>query len=217
VAVLNGESEAVRMLLAAGADVNVTDNFGSTVLIEAVQMDHPALALAIIAAGANLELPENRRALHEAAAAGQVDVIRVLLQRDIPPGARCSGRTAAMDAASNNRVEPLKVLRAAGADADLKDEGLGLTTLMHAAERGYVGCAKELPHAGANPDIQSEEGCTALHYAVRKGEKDAVEALLKAGASAGIKDREGRTARDEAAASGQADLAKRLQGKSGPR
>ena len=154
-AVLNGESEAVRMLLAAGADVNVTDNFGSTVLIEAVQMDHPALALAIIAAGANLELPENRRALHEAAAAGQVDVIRVLLQRGIPPGARCSGRTAAMDAASNNRVEPLKVLRAAGADADLKDEGLGLTTLMHAAERGYVGCAKELPHAGANPDIHS--------------------------------------------------------------
>jgi ankyrin repeat protein len=52
---------------------------------------------------------------------------------------------------------------------------------------------------------------------VRKGEKDAVEALLKAGASAGIKDREGCTARDEAAASGQADLAKRLQGKSGPR
>lgn len=78
-----GNADTVKALLSSpGADVNATDERGSTALLEAARYGHDDVARALIAAGANIKARdhEGKTALMLAVAGGHDDVVRVLKQ-----------------------------------------------------------------------------------------------------------------------------------------
>jgi cytohesin len=78
----SGHLEVVEMLLRAGADTEVQDGEGRTVLMVAACEGHGPVVEALIAAGADLEMidDEGRTALHRAAEEGHAEVVEVLLR-----------------------------------------------------------------------------------------------------------------------------------------
>jgi len=82
VAALQGDVEAVRGGIAAGADLNEKDAYGSTPLMVAVTFGRTAVAQALIDAGADLLITNNDGGtpLHAAAFLCRVDIVEALLQ-----------------------------------------------------------------------------------------------------------------------------------------
>jgi len=77
---LNGDSEAVKLLLAAGADVNAANNSGATPLIMASQKGNAEAVKLLLAAGANVNYvaPNGATPLSIASEQGHADVVQLL-------------------------------------------------------------------------------------------------------------------------------------------
>jgi ankyrin repeat protein len=78
-----GNADTVKALLSTqDADVNATDERGSTALIEAARYGHDDVARALLVAGANIKArdKDGQTALMLAVAGGHDDVVRVLKQ-----------------------------------------------------------------------------------------------------------------------------------------
>jgi len=73
-------SPACREMLAAGAEVNAQDNYGSTPLMWAARNDHAAICTLLLAAGAEVNAQDNNGsiALMWAARYGHADVCDLL-------------------------------------------------------------------------------------------------------------------------------------------
>ena len=74
------DTEIVRILIAAGADVNARDNDGETLLIWAADHGHTEFAKTLIAAGADLNVKDNNgeRPRRFAIEEGENDIARLL-------------------------------------------------------------------------------------------------------------------------------------------
>jgi len=92
-----------------------------------------------------------------------------------------NGDTALILAASEGRVEVMKVLLESGADIDWQGQ-LGGTALWTAVLVEKISAVEFLVKAGADLEITSDEGSTPLYLASSHGNFPAVSALLKAGA-----------------------------------
>ena len=82
-AVIEGNTDMVRSLLSTpGADVNATDDRGSTPLLEAARFGHDDIARLLIASGANVKAKDKdgKTALMLAIQNNHDDVVRVLKQ-----------------------------------------------------------------------------------------------------------------------------------------
>jgi CubicO group peptidase (beta-lactamase class C family) len=80
-AALTGDDAAVRELIAAGADPNARDAYGSTPLIIAATFGRPDVVSELIAAGADLDIQngDGSSALHAAAFLGRTRIVEMLL------------------------------------------------------------------------------------------------------------------------------------------
>ncbi len=75
-----GDTETVKTLLAAGADVNAQNWVGQTALMQAAWHGHTAIVLALVAAGADVH-PQNefgQTALMQAAWHGHTAIVQIL-------------------------------------------------------------------------------------------------------------------------------------------
>jgi ankyrin repeat protein len=116
-----GETEMVRMLLAAGANVRATTRLGNyTALLLASEGGHAAAIDALAAAGAD---PKGTTAagvtpLMLASASGQAAAVTALLKHgaDVDAAEPGRGQTALMFAAANRRADVVRVLIAARAN-----------------------------------------------------------------------------------------------------
>ncbi len=136
----DGSLELVRVLIAAGADVNLPDVNGWSVLHYAADCDHTEeLVKVLIAAGANVDLQEY------------------------------DGMTSLHLAAKSDTTEELvKVLIAVGANLNLTDD-VGWSALHYAAHNGRLPVVQALIAAGADVKIRCSEGKTAFDMALCKG------------------------------------------------
>lgn len=81
-AIISGNLEAVKKHVEAGTDINMKDQMsGATPLILAATFGKPAIAKALIDAGANLNLKNNEgsTALHAAAFFCRVEIVQMLI------------------------------------------------------------------------------------------------------------------------------------------
>ncbi len=126
--------------------------------------------------------PEARRPLIEAAANGQVAVVKLLLgrRRIMPSLADALGFTALHVAARSGHVEVVRTLarRPALLDVAASAGGLGATPLILAAERGHVAVTSLLLRSGASANCALFTGATALYKAAENGNCDVVMHLL---------------------------------------
>ena len=222
-------AEAVQELIAAGADVNRLW-CGSSPLHCAV--GRPEIVKLLLAAGANVEVvgEDEGTPLYEAAAAGDVESCRLLLDAGAQMNRRYEGVTAFETAREWGRydvcrlllergceaaISPLeqavmcrdadavKRLLAAGGDAE-ETTKFGRSLLEAAAMDGCLAVCRELLAAGATPHAQEGKACIPLSIAAAYGHADVCRALVEAGADVNAADALGDTPLYEAARVGHA-------------
>ena len=139
----NGNPQAIKVLLEAGADVNARETLrGTTALMWAVEQKHPEAVKALLAAGADLSAKSGGAGLPRNYMANRVN-LRAVAARAGPPQARGGGgphlRRAARD-------------RAEGGPRGRRQRGLGQALgpdgqpLPQGGRQGGAGSAGAAPH-----------------------------------------------------------------------
>lgn len=207
-AAMNGDAELAQMLIVAGANVKATTRLGAyTPLYLASQHGHASLIQALIKAGGDVKTgtTNGTTPLMAAAASGDVDAVRVLIENGADVNAKDGVRqqTPLMYAAASNRAAVITLLVSKGADVKATNKVSDLANLSRESA-GFGGnpqgglppgaqpsggpAGRRAPMPGVDRNYQLNElimaqgGLTPLLYAARQGFHEAAEALLKAGA-----------------------------------
>ncbi|MFC1834460.1 ankyrin repeat domain-containing protein [Thermodesulfobacteriota bacterium] len=137
-----GNLDAVKQLIADGADVNTKNNDFRTALMEASKGGRLAIVKYLVEKGANVD-----------------DITK-------------DSRTALMDASRNGHLDTVVYLVEKGADVNVKTISNGITAIMIASGAGELGLlhpniVKFLVLQGADVNAQDSEGRTALMWVER--------------------------------------------------
>jgi CDK inhibitor PHO81 len=153
-AVMSGQVEVVRILLAHGVSVEAAGTSDLIPLCLASQGGHAEITQMLLQRGAKLAV------------------------------ANPEGLTPQALAAREGHAECLSLLMSAGADRDALEKGTLWTPLFFAAESGHASCVRILLDAGARVDASDEKSRTAAFYAAWRGQIDCLLLLLDAGRKA---------------------------------
>ncbi len=213
VAAENGQTDAVQVLLDAGADPDATES-GWTALMAAARKNHVDIVQRLLDAnaddtrkGAPPDEPQRttRRTAQEHAEAAGADAVAALLGRT--SGQRYASLHKAVNA---DDLDAAARMLAAGADPNICADRLKLPVL-HAARS--LAMVERLVGAGADVDAADCNGETALMKFARRVHDDAlamVGYLLDHGADFRVQVQSYRTALHAAVASGAVAIARRL-------
>ncbi len=182
------DGEIVRLLLAAGAEVNpsaawrspldcaVADFESGEEPLEAVRLLLEAGAEVNSVGGYDDEIP-----LHTAARFGHSRIVALLLEHGAALNtADGEGNTPLFNALENGHEEAARLLLAAGADRACLDGATGAYLLQHAASDGALETVKLLVELGVPPGarIAAGQGGHALTTALSKGHGEVARYLL---------------------------------------
>ncbi len=193
-----GDTELVRLLIAAGADVNTMDKYGDTPLFLALHNGHTECVKLLLAApgiDVNMADRDDRTPLFRAVMDGHTECVKLLLATpgiDVNKAAWQTFRSALFGrhykrhlpplslAAEKGNTECVKLLLAApGIDVNKADKD-GRTPLQIAAEKGHTECVKLLLQAHGIDVNQNIHGKTPLTRAAQNGHTECVKLLLAA-------------------------------------
>ena len=183
-----GHLDCVKLLLAAGVDVNQNKYYGTAVENAAFEGHYNCVEF-LVSAGANVNL-KNKYG-DTAVGSAFAGKCRKCVELLIDAGADVSD-ISIVYAARQGSVKCIKALIEAGADVNQKDHNM--TAVLSASEEGYDECIELLASAGADVNIQDRSGETALILAVRCGHYKCVKRLILAGADINIVTKTGFTA-----------------------
>jgi ankyrin repeat protein len=173
----------VRRLLAHGIPVDIQDEQGATILMEAARARNLELVRVILSAKPGLEIKslDGGTALFHAVVAGSEPVVRALLDAGSAPGGKnLVGHSPLMVTAIKGNLPCALALLERKPDLGERDP-LGRTALIMAVEARSADVAAALIAAGADVNAKAEGGRTALAAAVASGRDDLVKMLTAAG------------------------------------
>ena len=182
----------VRALVAAGANVNETDERGCTPLFYAVNSECVEAMVALLGLGADVHRWDGRGEplMHYAAEGGSPGTIGLLLQAGADVNqSNPHGWTGLHEAALLARPDIAWEFLAAGANLDAVDDETGMKPLLVAAGRlgsdelPYTDVARLLLEHGADPNAADAQVTTALEMAVGNEDPELVGLLLARGAT----------------------------------
>jgi ankyrin repeat protein len=232
-AVLNARFDTAKVLIEAGADVNLADKWGRAPLYSAIDYnttprggrpDRPStdvttpleIAAMLLDRGAQIDFqlkafPPYRllgpdRGGDSLLTTGSTPLLRAAKACDVPAAKLLLGRGAKVDLANSLKLTPLLVV--AGSNWAITD-----TRGRFRNEKHCIEMAGMLLDAGADINAVNNNGQSSLHAAARMDMKDLVRFLGERGANLDVKDRNGSTALD--IAEGRTGTAAR-PGTSGP-
>lgn len=160
-AAMRGDVEAVRELLAGGADVNAAQGDGMTALHWAAERADAEMARMLLHAGAAVG-PATRiggyAPVHLAARSGSAEVATILLDAGADPSAtaRSTGAVPLHLAAAAGNPDLVTLLLDRGADPDAREGRWGQTPLIFAASLNRADAVRTLLGAGADPSLASQ-------------------------------------------------------------
>lgn len=156
-----GKVDAVKRLLAEGANIETTDQHGRSVLDVATAFGQTDVVKMLLTAGANANAGTGNRktALHIAAASGKTDIVKALL--------------------------------AAGARADVADQDGNEPLHLAVANPTNGQIVKDLLDAGAKVNVANNDGMQPIHLAARSAGAGTVQTLLASGAQSDAVDLHG--------------------------
>lgn len=192
-AVVRGDADVLRGLLAAGVHPDTPGADGTCLLQLAVAAGHGDVVAVLLDAGAdpNRLSPRGGSALHAAAFGDDPALLRSLLQRGGDPDLRnaVTGETPLVRAILGRGEAQVRMLLEAGADPGAADNN-GATPLHAAGAINAGGIVLQLLEAGAPPHATNSAGETFQPYyfqmredlltARARGEREAVRAWLRA-------------------------------------
>ena len=183
IAASRGDTVAVKLILASGADVEAADADGNTALMHAIEDGHSSTISALLDAGADPQTVNKggiTTLLQAATFHDDPNLVHDLLDRGVAAnGASEINETPLMAAACYDHPETMKILLRHHVPVDAQSNE-GLTALSEAAICGSVEAVKLLIDAGADQGIKDGNGKTALDYAIRQGRED-IQTILKGG------------------------------------
>lgn len=192
-----GQLAIARLLLDAGADVNLKDARGDTALMRASLKGHVDLCELFLDAGADMEVRDmfgGATVVQRAVAYGKTDVTTLLLDRGADMDARdMDDATALLIAATKGRASLVEMLVGRGADVNAEDRH-GETALLRAAVKGHADIITMLLDAGAVIDHKSKAKDCAFLQATAAGNLAAAETLLVRGCKRNVSDGQHRSA-----------------------
>ena len=173
--------DIVRILLKAGASVNVRGERGDTALIEATRRGNVEIVEMLIDAGADINLRNDERdsALSIADRKKYINTEKAILSS----GATLpDGSTSLMIASINGYIDVAKKIIARGVDVNVQDKNDKQTALMLASLHDHPEIVELLLSVGANVHMKDKNGNTALGFARRFNNKKIINMLKAAGA-----------------------------------
>lgn len=141
VAAQNGHLKLVSHLISLGADINVKRTDGATALWIASQMGHTAVVAELLAHGAEVDSTRHDGAtpLFKAAHKGYTGLVELLVKRGASLGLLKNGESALHAAALFDHLSVIKLLLAAGADPQLRNQdGMTPLDLAHEASNTQI-------------------------------------------------------------------------------
>ncbi|CAN0402632.1 unnamed protein product, partial [Discosporangium mesarthrocarpum] len=202
-AVMHGSSTCVEELAAWGANLDVVDGEGNTVLSLAVEHSGADCVEFLLSAGeggvplVNANRPSTglEYPLHLAARRGDVNILRALLRAGADPARLdARGATPSHVAANFGHGPALEVLSQAKALRSTAQTSAGETPTFLSAQQGHVGACQALKELGAiSPSTPNIQGVSPLLVAAMAGHKEVVELLAEAGGDVNLPDSEGTT------------------------
>jgi len=205
-----GHVELVRLLLERGVGTTAKDEYDFTPPELALQAGHVDVTRAFQVFGVDVS-KANWTPLNRALFEGNIELSRILLERDADSTGQVNGWRDAFRAALLGR--------SAGAMRLLLEYGLldvtansrhGSTLLHESSIVGHVEVVRMLLGHGADITAQDNRGLTSLHLASRGGYVDVVGLLLEHGVDAVAKDNDGATPLHYAASRGQVEVTRLL-------
>lgn len=206
-AVRIGNLEIVRLWLRSGADLGAGLGSSTPLHVAAIR-GHRAIALLLVAAGAEIDSRtiQNLTPLHLALHFRQPEVAIALINSGANVNALgIFGHTPLHEAARSGHMEVVKLLLA----SKVSVEGLdlfGQTALLHAAQNGHPDVVQTLITFGAGVDATSSKKQSALYQAATNGFTDVVKVLIANGANLEVRNASGETALHRAAENGHTDV-----------
>jgi ankyrin repeat protein len=173
-----GLADAVRLLLAAGADANTNDGGQAryrSALKGSVEVSNPRVTEVLLDAGAQ---PDPGQPIAEAAAHRDLRCLRLLLSR----GARVTSTWALGSAVFNDNPGAAALLLDALATAGGRAADAASAELPDAAATASFAVVEALLNAGADPRATDSDGISALRLAVRAGSQETAARLRALGA-----------------------------------
>jgi ankyrin repeat protein len=175
----------VASLLRRGADVNQSEDDGTTALHVAVLREREDIIETLLKAGANPNAVNDRgeNVLFLVHDNDDNDFIEYVLKIGANiDQADVAGKTPLIRFAQWDEDDRLQFFVDAGADLDVQDHD-GNTALMVAAAKGNDSAVKVLLNAGADPSLKNAAGKTALDLALASEDEWTID-LLRAAAGA---------------------------------
>jgi ankyrin repeat protein len=187
-AILQGDTTAVNLFLAAGMNPNLQNQqTGMTALMLAVRSGNKDIVRELLVHGAMVDAQEDGLGftpLMLATVSGDSSLVKLLLNNkaDLKLNSK-QGETVVMLAAANEDAELAKMLVAAGAPkyGTNRDKNLITAIVLHDTVK-----VKQLLAAGANADATDDKRTTTLMIAANFGYADIVKLLLDHGAKENI-------------------------------
>ncbi len=184
VSALEGSESAMIALLKANVHVNLTDNEGTTPLIDATSTNHPRLVTLLLEAGADVNVLgyNSTAALHQAANNGELSIAKALFEKgakvDPVAGEEWDFSTPLHLAAENGHLEVVELLIEKGADVN-KRRSEGNTALLLTCSSGSLACLERLIKGNARIDARNDTKQTCFHLAAMNGYSDILETLVQ--------------------------------------
>ena len=210
-----GHFDVAKLLYEHDAYVDVQGKYGRSPLHAASSQGHPEIVEWLLDSSAD---PKFRRTsdfttpLHTAALMGQVEVSRILLQREVDQNALdCRGRTPLHLASERGNIDIVRLLLEHGVDVNAQDDSRstalhlalaedhidtprwflehfvtaqneGGETALHLPSRQDVGVTQPYTKCGRNMATQNKNGWNPHHPALSGGQVDLVRISVQHGA-----------------------------------
>ena len=217
----NNQKEVIKLLISKGANINEKDKNGKTSILMACENGNSEIIKLLV--GKDTEelitkleikfIPEN---FIDVSRKGQLKIVESFISAGMSVDVKDNlGKTALMEATSNNQKEVIKLLISKGANINEKDKN-GKTPILLAYEKGNNEII-ELLAGKENTELikKLEIKFTPENFieASQKGQLKIVESFIAAGMSVDVKDNLGKTALMEAASKGNEEVIELLLNK----
>lgn len=174
--------DAMKRYIAAGADVNISDEFGASPLSVTSYRGNAEMIKLLLEAGATFEIGVFHMAISRSN--DNTEIVQAFIDHGADVNAQADGapgHTALMFAAEFGHIEVGKSLLANGADINGVDD-YNDPALNVAAFHGQLEFAKMLVEMGAELNMRGFSNRTALGHALNQGHEDVVLFLREVGA-----------------------------------
>ena len=187
---LNPNQNILRMLMAAGGEMEETESFESDRSLQDLARRSIGKHLKLIHQGKNLYITIPRLGLPSRMYSYLLFYTYTPKEGEINLH---SNEEEMLCIATQKDVDTVHRLTQAGVDVNIQDKS-GMTVLMLASLNGHVELVQELIKAGANMNIQASFGDTAVICATKAKKMNCLQTLIELGANVNVQDRNGQTA-----------------------